>query len=242
MKDFPLHDFYGDIYISYDRVNRIFTFGKDRAWRRKAAAELLANEPARVLDLCTGTGDFILELAGQSAESGRKIKLSGYDFSREMLQEAERKKGEIQKRKSIPDINFREGDAGDMPFEDGHFDALGITFGLRNLVYENSNAKQHLSEIHRVLRSGGQLVVLESSKPTSLLWGVFNSIYLRFFLPYLGGLISGNLKAYKYLANSSKNYYSIREMEMILESAGFQSIRSRALFLGSVMLLVLEKK
>ena len=75
MNDFPLHDFYGDIYTSYDRVNRIFTFGKDRAWRRKAAAELLANEPDRVLDLCTGTGDFILELAGQSAESGRNIEL-----------------------------------------------------------------------------------------------------------------------------------------------------------------------
>ena len=242
MKDFPLHDFYGDIHTSYDRVNRIFTFGRDRTWRRKAADALLANEPARVLDLCTGTGDFILELAGQAAESGRNIELGGYDFSREMLQEAERKKGELQKRKSIPDISFKEGDAGAMPYEDGHFDALGITFGLRNLVYENSNAKQHLSEIYRVLRPGGQFVVLESSKPASPLWTVFNSIYLRFFLPYLGGLISGNLKAYKYLANSSKNYYSIREMEMILESAGFQSIRSRALFLGSVMLLVLEKK
>jgi demethylmenaquinone methyltransferase / 2-methoxy-6-polyprenyl-1,4-benzoquinol methylase len=242
MKDFPLHDFYGDIHTSYDRVNRIFTFGRDRTWRREAADELLANKPARVLDLCTGTGDFILELAVQAAESGRNIELGGYDFSREMLQEAERKKGELQKRKSIPDISFKEGDAGAMPYENGHFDALGITFGLRNLVYENSNAKQHLSEIYRVLRPGGQFVVLESSRPASPLWTVFNSIYLRFFLPYLGGLISGNLKAYKYLANSSKNYYSIREMEMILESAGFQSIRSRALFLGSVMLLVLEKK
>ena len=88
MKDFPLHDFYGDIYTSYDRVNRIFTFGRDRSWRRKAAAELLVNEPARALDLCTGTGDFILELAGQSADLDRNIELSGYDFSREMLQEA----------------------------------------------------------------------------------------------------------------------------------------------------------
>ena len=242
MKDFPLHDFYGDIYTSYDRVNRIFTFGRDRAWRRKAASELLVNAPGRVLDLCTGTGDFILELAAQSAQAGRKIGLNGYDFSRDMLKEAERKKGEIQKRKSIPDISFREGDAGAMPYEDAHFDALGITFGLRNLVYENSNAKQHLSEIYRVVRPGGQLVVLESSKPASPLWAVFNSIYLRFFLPYLGGLISGNLKAYKYLANSSKNYYSIKEMEMILAAAGFQALRSRALFLGSVMLLVLEKK
>jgi demethylmenaquinone methyltransferase / 2-methoxy-6-polyprenyl-1,4-benzoquinol methylase len=242
MKDFPLHDFYGDIYTSYDRVNRIFTFGRDRAWRRTAASELLANEPRRVLDLCTGTGDFVLELADQSVDLGKDIELSGYDFSRVMLQEAARKKEEMHKKRGIPEISFKEGDAGEMPYADAHFDALGITFGLRNLVYENSNAKKHLSEIHRVLRPGGQLVVLESSKPASRLWAVFNSIYLRFFLPYLGGIISGNLRAYKYLANSSKNYYTIREMETILEKAGFKPLRCRALFLGSVMLLVLEKK
>lgn len=242
MKDFPLHDFYGDIHTSYDRVNRIFTFGRDRSWRRKAASELLAAQPERALDLCTGTGDFILELAGRSAREGRKIALTGYDFSREMLQEAERKKEVLQSKGAVSDIRFMEGDAGAMPFADGAFDAMGITFGLRNLVYENSNSKKHLSEMHRVLRSGGQLVVLESSKPASPLWGIFNSIYLRFILPYLGGLISGNLKAYQYLASSSKNYYSIREMGLILEAAGFKMIRSRSLFLGSVMLLLAEKK
>jgi len=242
MKDFPLHDFYKDICTSYDRVNRIFTFGRDRAWRRKAASELLSNNPRRVLDLCTGTGDFVLELAARSADAGLYIALSGYDFSREMLQEAGRKAEEQQKKRGLPEITFMEGNAGEMPYAEGHFDALGITFGLRNLVYENSNAKRHLSEMHRVLRPGGQLVVLESSKPANSLWGVFNSIYLRYFLPYLGGLFSGNLKAYKYLASSSKNYYTIAEMELILERAGFKALRHRALFLGSVMLLVLEKK
>ncbi|MEA3460330.1 MAG: ubiquinone/menaquinone biosynthesis methyltransferase [Bacteroidota bacterium] len=240
--DFPLHSFYGDIHSTYDRVNRIFTFGRDRSWRKNAARELLKSAPLRVLDLCTGTGDFALELARQSAPISNRIELTGFDFSIDMLQEARRKQEEIQSREKWPAIRFMEGDAGAMPFEDGRFDSMGITFGIRNLVYENSNAMKHLEEMNRVLRSGGQLVVLESSKPLSPLWRVFNGFYLRFILPYLGGLISGNLKAYQYLASSSKNYYTMEEMGKILDVAGFNMIRSRSLFLGSVMLLVLEKR
>jgi demethylmenaquinone methyltransferase/2-methoxy-6-polyprenyl-1,4-benzoquinol methylase len=238
MKDFPLQDFYGDIHSSYDRVNRIFTFGRDRAWRRKAVLELLKKKPARVLDLCTGTGDFILETAKRARGD---VELVGYDFSPDMLALAREKFQEISQKESILPVTFQEGDAGQMPYEKGRFDALGITFGIRNLIYENSHANQHLSEIHRVLRPGGQLVVLESSRPGNPLWGFFNTIYLRFILPYLGGVISGNLKAYQYLATSSKNYYTLKEMAAILESAGFLLVQSRSLFLGSVMLLVMER-
>jgi len=241
-KDFPLHDFYGDIHGTYDRVNRIFTFGRDRSWRRRAARELLRSKPAKVLDLCTGTGDFVLELARQSVLSSADVTFKGFDFSAEMLREARRKLEQLQQKMNLPPIGFMEGDAGKMPFKDGQFDSMGITFGLRNLVYENSNAKGHLSEMNRVLRPGGQLVVLESSKPGNPLWRIFNDVYLRFILPYLGGWISGNKKAYQYLASSSKNYYTIEEMRKILEKAGFQKIRSKSLFLGSVMLLVVEKR
>ena len=242
MKDFPLHSFYGDIHTSYDRVNRIFTFGRDRSWRKHAAYELLRSGPGQVLDLCTGTGDFVLELARQADQSAREIKLTGFDFSSDMLKEARQKQAELYQGKNPPPIKFIEGDAGKMPFKDGHFDSMGITFGIRNLVYENSNASGHLSEMNRVLRVGGELVVLESSKPVNALWRVFNNFYLRFILPYLGGLISGNMKAYQYLATSSKNYYTREEMGKILQDAGFEMIRSRSLFLGSVMLLILEKR
>ena len=241
-KDFPLHSFYGDIHSSYDRVNRIFTFGRDRSWRRSAARELLKSGPLWVLDLCTGTGDFALELGRQSSRDSNEVELTGFDFNSDMLQVAERKQEELQSKESQVKIHFIEGDAGAMPFEDDQFDSMGITFGIRNLVYENSNASKHLSEMKRVLRPGGQLVVLESSKPLSPLWRVFNDFYLRFILPYLGGLISGNLRAYQYLASSSKNYYTMEEMGKILDVAGFKMIRSRSLFLGSVMLLVLEKR
>lgn len=167
--------------------------------------------------------------------------MTGYDFSASMLELARRKKLELDRDQEVPEIDFLEGDAGAMPFEDGFFDAVGITFGLRNLVYENSYAEKHLSEIRRVLRKAGRLIILESSKPDHPAWRFFNSLYLQLILPYLGGAVSGNLKAYRYLARSSKNYYSIREMGSILEQAGFNILESEALFLGSVMLVVAEK-
>jgi demethylmenaquinone methyltransferase/2-methoxy-6-polyprenyl-1,4-benzoquinol methylase len=237
--DFPLKEFYSDIYPTYDRVNRIFTFGRDVAWRKKAARECLLVQPERLLDVCTGTGDFILEIAQLG---GTGITLTGYDFSPEMLEVARKKQRQLHERTGLPSIEFIEGDVGNMPFGEGHFDVLGITFGIRNLVYENSNARLHLSEIRRVMRTGGHLVILESSRPASRLWRAINNIYLQFILPYLGGLISGNMKAYRYLASSSKNYYSIKEMTQILNDAGFLVRKSRSLFLGSVMLVVATKE
>jgi len=277
-KKHPLKDFYKDIYRRYDLVNRIFTFGRDKYWRTKAVKECILNNPQSIVDICTGTGDLALEIA---EKTGNGIRITGYDFSAEMLEVA-REKAEDSDNSSVspggkqgssarglknavsPDENresadavkkdkhncsskvgsleFIEGDVAEMPFESGTFDSAGISFGIRNLVYENSNAGKHLTEIHRILRDYGRFVVLESSRPNNAIWRVFNGIYLRFILPYLGGIISGNFKAYRYLAQSSKNYYSKEEMGKILEEAGFRIIRSSSLFMGSVMLLVAEKQ
>jgi demethylmenaquinone methyltransferase / 2-methoxy-6-polyprenyl-1,4-benzoquinol methylase len=241
-EDYPLKDFYSDIYGTYDRVNRIFTFGQDVSWRKKAARACLQSNPETVLDLCTGTGDLILEMAKMSAVSGRTPELTGYDFSPAMLEEARQKTDLLRKGGIIPPVTFMEGEVSAMPFKQESFDAVGITFGIRNLVYENSNAEKHLAEIFRVLRRGGRFILLESCRPENRIWRFFNNLYLRIILPYLGGLISGNLKAYKYLASSSRNYYSITEMAYLLEGAGFRIIKGRLLFMGSVMLLEAAKK
>lgn len=233
-QDFPLHDYYQDIYEKYDLVNRIFTFGRDAKWRREAVTQCLENSPSKVLDICTGTGDLILEIA---RAGGENLDLYAYDFTREMLQIAMKKA-----EKMGADVQFIEGDVASMPFESNTFDSAGISFGLRNLVYENSNADQHLAEIYRTLKHGGRFVILESSKPGNAIWRFFNGVYLRLILPYLGGLISGNLKAYRYLAKSSKNYYTREEMGKILENSNFKVINSKSLFLGSVMLMVAEKE
>ena len=232
-QNYPLHDYYKDIYKKYDLVNRIFTFGLDKRWRKKAVARCLENSPSNVLDVCTGTGDLILEIANKAENTQY---LSGYDFSPEMLKVAKEKASDAGSN-----IDLIEGNVASMPYENEHFDAAGISFGLRNLIYQNSNADQHLQEIHRVLKSGGRFVILESSKPSNPVWRFFNGIYLQYILPYLGGAISGNLKAYKYLASSSKNYYTREQMRTILTSSGFAWESSQSLFLGSVMLMVVKK-
>jgi demethylmenaquinone methyltransferase/2-methoxy-6-polyprenyl-1,4-benzoquinol methylase len=239
--DFPLRDYYSDIHSTYDRVNRIFTFGCDRTWRRKAVAACLQSAPGSVLDLCTGTGDFILEVARQVGRNGRTAMLTGFDFSAAMLTEARRKLQKLRERERIPEVAFMEGDAGKMPFAECLFDAVGITFGIRNLLYENSSAERHLEELYRVLKPGGRLVILESSRPGNRWWRLFNNIYLQLIIPCLGGMISGSVKAYRYLAKSSRDYYTMTEMGSILEGAGFELLSSESLFLGSVMLVVAEK-
>ena len=232
--DFPLHDFYKNIYSTYDLVNRVFTFGQDVNWRKKAVAECLKEDPGNVLDVCTGTGDLLITIAKKAPED---TGLYGYDFSPEMLKLAEKKAASTGIH-----AEFTEGDVANMPYESDSFDAIGISFGIRNLIYQNSNADKHLAEILRVLKPGGRFVVLESSKPENPVWRFFNTIYLQFILPYLGGLLSGNLKAYKYLASSSKNYFSKTEMAGILNKSGFFVQKTRSLFLGSVMLVVAVKQ
>lgn len=246
MADHPLQSFYQDIHSSYDRVNRVFTFGRDRIWRKKAARTLIKNTPAAVLDLCTGTGDLILEIA--SMEAGRQIplKLTGYDFTAAMLQEAEKKYLSLASgysgKKSFPKVRFIEGDAANMPFKDGEFEALGITFGLRNLIWENEAADRHLSEINRVLSENGSLVVLESSSPASAFWRFFNNLYLSYVLPLIGAVMAGNRRAYSYLGTSSRNYYTRSQMSDILANAGFRVEQSRSFMLGSVMLVAAVKE
>lgn len=238
-EDFPLQEYYSEIHTTYDRVNRIFTFGRDRNWRKIAARCCLRHDPLRIADICAGTGDFVLELAGSVDE---KVELTAFDFNREMLEQAKRKHREISNAGVVAPVRFIEGDVASMPFEEGAFDAIGITFGIRNLVYENSNAGLHLSELARVLRKGGHLVLLESCRPGNVVWRFFHNLYLRFILPSLGGLISGHPEAYRYLARSSRNYYTIGEMGSILEGAGFRIHSARALFMGSVMLVDAEKE
>jgi len=233
-RDYPLRDYYSDIYDRYDLVNRVFTFGLDRRWRKNAVKECLDNNPHEVIDVCTGTGELIFEIARQS---GNLLNMTGYDFSPEMLGKAEEK----SRITGLP-VTFIEGDVADMPFKSGFFDTAGIAFGIRNLIYKNTAAQRHLAEIHRVLKAGGRFVVLESSKPGNRIWRFFNTMYLNFILPYLGGMVSGNFKAYRYLAKSSKNYYTRQEMKKILEANGFRVKTSRSLFLGSVMLMVAEKQ
>lgn len=234
IKNFPLQRYYSRIYRRYDLVNRLFTWGMDVKWRRIAARTCLRDGPERIIDLCCGTGDLALELKKQA---GNDLRVTGYDFSEEMLDQA-RKKAAAR----FSNLDFIQGDASDMPFRKEEFDALTIGFGFRNLTYRNENAPKHLAEISRIMKKRGRLYILESAVPSGKLIRFFYNLYLRMILIPLGGLVSGQWKAYRYLALSSANYYKVEELERLLADYGFRMVSTRTFFMGAANLLVAEKQ
>ncbi len=230
---YPLKTYYSKIYKRYDLVNRIFTFNMDERWRKITARECLINRPQHVLDLCCGTGDLTVKLAKLANGDTEVI---GYDFSEPMLDVAHRK---IEKQHFHVDLVA--GDVAKMPFADGFFDSIGITFGFRNLIYENENRNKHLQEIQRVLKKGGLLVIAESSKPESAFIRFFYNFYLNFIVSKIGGLISGNFEAYKYLVSSSANYLTPDEVTELLYQSGFSKVSYQLYMAGATAIFVVQK-
>jgi len=230
----PLQKYYAKIYRRYDLVNSLFTLGMDRKWRRTTVQECMEGKPAKVLDLCCGTGDLAIELR---RKCGENVSVTGYDLSHEMLHLATQK----SLKKDFPDISFLQGDVSEMPFPDAEFDAISIGFGFRNLTFENANSDRHLGEIARVLKKRGKLCIIESAVPSGKLIRFFYKLYLRLILIPLGGVISGDWKAYRYLALSSANFYSETEVQDLLKQYDMHVRQVKRFFLGAVNLTVAEK-
>lgn len=219
---------------SYDIINRIFTLTLDERWRKKAAKECLAGGPARVMDLCTGTGDLAIRLAGMSKGAAE---ITGYDYSAPMLEIARQKSA----KRGGEMIVYIQGDAAAMPFPDGHFDSIGIAFAFRNLTFKNFDTPRFLAEINRVLKPGGRFVIIESSQPQ---WGWLRAlfrVYTRLFVYRIGGLISGNKPAYKYLSYSVIHYYKPEEICDLLKEHGFPEVTFHRLSGGVAALHVAVK-
>jgi demethylmenaquinone methyltransferase / 2-methoxy-6-polyprenyl-1,4-benzoquinol methylase len=233
-QQYPIHDYYLRIYKRYDLINRLFTFGMDRSWRHEAVEKCLATDPKKVLDLCCGTGDLALEI---SRISKGKVTLTGYDFNEKMLEMAALK----SQQQNLTNLDFIRGNVASMPFSNDEFDCITIGFGFRNLVFENPDAENHLSEMARVLKKAGELIIVESSIPPNNLMRLFYSIYVKLILVPLGGLISGDWKAYRYLALSSANFYNPAQVENILLRKGFVVEFYKSYFFGSVNLVVARK-
>jgi demethylmenaquinone methyltransferase / 2-methoxy-6-polyprenyl-1,4-benzoquinol methylase len=228
--DRPLHGMFSAVPPSYDLVNRVATLGLDAGWRRAAAAACLDGGPARVLDLCTGTGDLAVEIARRA---GPETRVTGLDFSAPMLERARAKASAAG-----VDVTFLEGDAASLPFPDFSFDAVGISFGFRNLVFRNPNADRHLSEIVRVLSPGGRFVVVESSQPDAAFVRPFFHVFVGSWVRLTGIVISGNRGAYAYLAETVRRFPDRAGVRDLLLGAGFASVTSRPLFLGAAALHV----
>ena len=230
----PLERMFNEVPGRYDLVNRLITWGLDEHWRKQAAGECLAGNPASVLDLCTGTGDLALRMA----KSGEKtISIHALDYSEPMLNLARGKAG----RRKINRIKFLQGDAANLPYGPASLDSVGIAFAFRNLTYKNPDREKFLTEIFRAIKENGKFVIVESSQPSNrLLKGLFR-IYLRVFVAGLGGLISGQPGAYRYLAASARNFYEPKEIKDLLMNAGFKKVEHKV-FMGGVAGLTIAVK
>jgi demethylmenaquinone methyltransferase/2-methoxy-6-polyprenyl-1,4-benzoquinol methylase len=219
----------------YDLVNRIITLGLDKRWRRLAALTCLEGNPQRVLDLGCGTGDLTINIARLSEEGAE---IAGLDYSLPMLELARMK----ATRAGVGEkVNFVHGEATHLPFPEGHFACVGISFAFRNLTYKNPLCQPHLTEVKRVLKPGGRYVIVESSQPDNwVIRGLFH-LYLRVVTRPVGILLSGNQSAYRYLAESASRYYSPREVREVLLAAGFRSVSYRPLFFGAAGIHVATK-
>lgn len=233
MQKRPLHSMFMAVPRRYDLVNHVITMYLDSRWRRKAAIECLNSRPRRLLDLCCGTGDLAVEIARLA---GKHTHVSGIDYSESMLRIATRKAAAAN-----VDVSFIYGDAAVLPFPDGYFDCVGISFAFRNLTYKNPLTENYLSEICRVIARGGRFVVIETSQPQSDLVRMFFHLYLRCFVAKAGHWLSGNESAYRYLAESARRFYSPDEVSRLLLSSGFSGFSYRRLMRGAVAIYVAVK-
>lgn len=221
---------FDNIAPTYDTLNHTLSFGFDRSWRRKAIRALTAFNPSSVLDIATGTGDFALAIA-------RKLKLrhvTAVDISEGMMRVGREKAA----REGLHDIvHFQREDCSQLSFADNSFDAVTVTFGVRN--FENLDAC--LCEIHRVLNKGGHLVLLELSYPHNRLWRALFNIYSKVVMPVVGRLISGDDSAYTYLPQTMEAFPQGEVMRDILLKNGFEEASFRRLTMGICTLYIAKK-
>jgi demethylmenaquinone methyltransferase/2-methoxy-6-polyprenyl-1,4-benzoquinol methylase len=195
----------------YDLLNHLLSFNVDRSWRKRLMQRMrpvLDRTDAAVLDLCCGTGDVLLDFAAIS-----RARVIGADFCHPMLISAQHK---VSQKQSAPLLI--EADALQLPLADNSLDAISIAFGFRNLANYNAG----LAELHRVLKPGGILAILEFSHPRGLLMKTAYGFYSKAFMPLIGATLSGSWEAYAYLPKSIKEFPRAAQLAQMMADASFE--------------------
>ena len=216
----------------YDRLNHLMSLGTDRCWRRRALREIVTPDRAQdILDLACGTGDFSLAIARRMHPGSH---ITGLDLSEGMLAVMREKvaRAGLEER-----ISCVQGEAEALDWPDESFDVVTIAFGIRN--FEQREAA--LREILRVLRPGGRLVILELSVPENRPLRACYNLYFKHFVPWIGGLVSGDKAAYRYLPASVQQFPGRREWMATMARCGFVNVRHRAFTFGLCRMYVGEK-
>ena len=215
----------------YDFLNHVLSAGIDRRWRTRAVRSLRLTGRERVLDLCTGTGDLAIAAVRAQPSAARVV---GVDFSGAMLRVGE---GKLRRDRLHGRIAMVQGDATRIPLGDASVDAATIGFGIRNV----EQIDVACAELHRVLKPGGRLAILEFAVPDVPVFGAFYGWYTNRVVPRIGRAFSRNDTAYAYLPASISAFATPDAFVKILRQAGFHAIRPIRLMFGSVILYTAER-
>jgi demethylmenaquinone methyltransferase / 2-methoxy-6-polyprenyl-1,4-benzoquinol methylase len=217
----------------YDLMNHVLSLNIDKAWRRRTLQQLELNGDGPVLDVCTGTGDLAIAIAAKTSD---RLRVIGTDFCFPMLELARQKQAKLDPK--LGSIRFIEADTQALPFPENTFQAVTVAFGIRNVA----DTVHGLQEMVRVCQPGGQVAILEFSRPTlPLLKQVYDG-YFRWILPAIGQTMAKNSEsAYRYLPESVRQFPSGDAMVSILEQVGLQDIRSMPMTFGVATLYIGRK-
>ncbi len=218
MKTRSTRRLFDSIAVSYDRMNKILSFGRDQSWRRRLIARTTLVPEAALLDLATGTGD----LARAALAAQPELRVVAADFSLPMMIAGRQGRGAEQ-------IFWCGADANALPFSDQSFDTVISAFLIRNV----DDIHTVILEQKRLLRSGGQVLFLDTSPPRGFFAPLIR-LYLRLILPLTGQLIARDRSAYSYLQQSTENFHSPTELDSFLRTAGFIGISHETMMFGSI--------
>lgn len=222
---------FGQIPATYELTNTAMTLGLDRLWRGAAAGSAASHGGSRWLDVCCGTGDMTRVLRRRG---GGGPLIVGADFSLPMLQRA-------RERATAPGTVFAVADAACLPFRDGCFDLVTVSFAARNLNTGPEAFRSAWREMARVLGPQGALVVVETSQPPNALVRWVYHAFVRLTVPVLGRVISGASQPYAYLAHTIPRFFSAEEFAAVLRECGFPQVAPSRMTLGAAAVLVARK-
>jgi demethylmenaquinone methyltransferase/2-methoxy-6-polyprenyl-1,4-benzoquinol methylase len=214
---------------NYDGLNRIISLGIDIKWRKEVVEIVGKNNPKQILDIATGTGDLALMMSKLAPE-----RIVGLDISEGMLEVGKQK---IAKASLSDKIEMIVGDSEEMPFSDHTFDAITVSFGVRNFA----NLDKGIKEIARVLKPTGVLVILETSNPTKFPFKQGYKLYTNLFLPIVGKLFSKDKVAYSYLSESANSFPFGSAFNNILEKNGFKHTEHKPVTFGVATIYTARK-
>jgi len=222
---------FNNISHSYDFLNHFFSLGIDVLWRKKAIRILKKENPHRILDVATGTGDFALEAVRMKMQD---VQITGVDISAGMIEVGKKK---VAKKKLEHAITLQIADSENLPFDTGHFDAFTVAFGVRNF----QNLRKGMSEMLRVLKPGGMGVIIEFSRPRRFPIKQLFTFYFKYVMPTIGKLVSKDARAYTYLPESVDAFPSGNDFLKVMTELGYQEVKCIPLS-GGIASIYIGKK